>query len=236
VNRLRYRPSVPIDMIPAALVIGGFTPPVNQNLPGVPTIGTKQFTNLYGSVADDYGYRSFTMAPGGEGCQMVGRTPDDALLISPPTVQLVQDLLATVSVDVAADRAAGIFRAVISHLRLPMFGLGMRLVYRVPAPGGDGRGYMLRHFFGAGGVDLSHLGQMEGETTWAGVKFVVSPPVAPGASYTVTIEPLNADLSMIYFDVDAQLQTTLDPGALKGQVQAVEQYARQNVLRLLSEG
>lgn len=224
-----------IELLPQALVIGAFTPPINQNIPGVPKVGTRQLTDLYGALADDYGYRSFTIAPGGEGCQMVGRTPDDVLSIEPPRITLVQDLSVTLSIDVAADRAAGITREVLARLMLPMFGLGLRVVYRVPLSA-DSRPYMLRHFFGPGGVDLTKLGQSEDQAVWAGAKFVVTPVTAPGAVYTVTIEPSNADLTMLYVDIDAQLQTALDPAALKAQVQAVEQYARANIVPLLSEG
>lgn len=225
-----------VELIPHALLIAGFVPPINQNLPGVPKVGTKQLTALYGDLADEYGYRSFTISPGGEGCEMIGATPANALIIQPPSVQLVQDLAASLSTDVAADRASGIFREVLQTLRLPMFGLGVRIVYRCPLQGGDSRPFTLRHFFGAGGVDLMTLGQPEGQPVWAGVKFVVNPVVTPGSTYTVTIEPSNADTSMLYLDVDAQLQTSLDPGALKSQVQTVDLYVKNNVAPLLTEG
>lgn len=225
-----------VELIPSALVVGAFTPPLNQGIPGLPKIGTRQLTEFYGAIADEYGYRSFTLNSSGDGCQIVGRTADDMLTITPPTVQLVQELATRLTVDVAANQAEAVFREMGTRLKLPLFGLGVRLVYRGSVPGGDARSFALSHFLGRGQTDLDTLGQADGQPVWGGVKFVVNPVTAPGATYTVTIEPLVADLSMLYIDVDAQLQTAVDPALLKAQIGAVESYVKASVVPLLQAG
>jgi hypothetical protein len=186
-----------VQLIPRALVVGGFVPPAP---PGQQQVTVERVNRIWSELAPVHGFTQLQMVPDGSGANFVGRTPDDGVMIQPPLIQTRSQIGTTA--EQAADDAQAIFAAVLRHLGIgQLFNVGIRLVYNAPMPDNDARSFVLRRVLSADEDRLADLAAGS-EALWGGVKYVVP---LPDRQYTLTIEPLQLDdMRSLFIDLDAQ--------------------------------
>lgn len=183
-----------MELIPRALVVGAFLPP---NMPGMGALNAEKINRIWSELAPRHQFTQLQMAPDGSGAQIFGPSPEDGLTIQPPLLQ-VRSLIRTTS-DEAGRTAQSILGVVARHAGMPLFNLGIKLVYNAPMPTNDARGFLLHQVLSNGADHLEELGGSP-NMSWAGVKYVI--PQAD-RQYTISIEPLQADqMKSLYIDVD----------------------------------
>lgn len=217
-----------IDLLPRNLVVGAVAPTLNQPFSGAPKIGARQLTSLYTALAEQYSYRALQMTDKADGCQIAGATQGDFVSVQPPIIQFAENLESVLSLDAVGDKAMVVMKTITDTLRQPLFNLGIRLIYFVPAPDSDPAAFVRTRLAADLATRAAGLGP---NPLWMGVKLLIQNPTPP--TYTVTIEPSVQDQKMIYVDVDAQFQTAVDPLLLKTQILSVEQYCMGPVRELL---
>lgn len=204
--RVRWRGcTIPrVQLIPKMLIVGLFTPP--PGVPGTPPLTADKLNRIWSEVAPTYGYRQLQALPDDAGAVFVGSQADAGVTIQPPLLQ-VRDPI-TMTAAQSAERAESVLKIAARHLgATQFFNLGIRHVYNVPIPDNDATGYVMRRILAKSEDDLGEL--QVGGRLWAGVKYVAS---TEQVQYTLVIEPLQADNSYLFLDLDAQFPgpTTLD--------------------------
>lgn len=211
-----------MELIPKALVVGLFA----ATQPGAPDREklNRVWTDL--SSRQEYRHLNFT----GEGAQFLGATPDDALVIQPPLIQVRST--ARLGLHNAADEAQTAIKTVARLLGYgQFFNLGVKHVFHVPAPGNDARAFVMNRLLSRDPVEL---GQLErGGDLWAGVKYGVSAP--DGSAYVVVIEPVIADNQLMFIDLDSQFPGEADLDRIDDRVMEAGDYATRTIGQYLDE-
>jgi hypothetical protein len=217
-----------MELIPKILVVGLFSPP----LPGITTVTREKLNLTWSEITSTYSYRGLEFAPDGTAAQFHGASEGDGIQIALPLIQ-VSDEIQLGGASRSADKATSIVKTIARNLGLQQFfNLGIKLVYWAPAPAGDGAGFVAREILQKSADDLGALAAAD-RGVWAGIKVVSTVPgvveMFPGA-YTLQIEPLVADMSMIYMELDAQFPGPFhDLDAIAERSQAAEEYLSQTV-------
>lgn len=213
-----------MDLIARALIVGSVLPaaPPGVTQPGVPEITFDKMNRIFGEVASRFGYRSFQSNPEGTSGQIQKTTPGNAVVIQPGLLQ-VQDTVERTP-ELATDQVEDVFQIAAQHLQImEVLQLGVKWVFNLPIPSRDAAGFVLHHLVRRSEDDLAELSL--GGTVWAGTKFVTS-SVSGDAQYTVLIEPLVADMTQLYLDVDANFPGSQTLDRVKERAIDVLQYVR----------
>jgi hypothetical protein len=215
-----------MQLIPKALVVGGFLPPA---APGQQQISVDRINRIWADLAPTYGYTQLQMAPDGTMAQFLGRTPEDGLTVQPPLVQVRSTVTGTARI--AAESAEAIIGSIIRHLSASqIFNLGIRHVYTAPLFDNDARRYVLRQLLRSTEDDLVELAA-DPERAWGGVKYVIP---QPDRQYTLTLEPFQADqMRSVYIDLDAQFPNATDVGSISSRAREAQDYLSTAVNRFL---
>jgi hypothetical protein len=215
-----------MDLIPKALVIGGFVPPVP---PGQEQLTAERVNRIWAEVAPAHGFTQLQMAPDHSAAQFLGATPDDGVSIQPPLIQ-VRSTIRTTASEAAAD-AQAIFRTVARLIgAAQIFNLGIRHVYQGRVPNNDGRGFVLHRVLSRTEEDLADL-EAGAEGMWGGVKYLI--PHAEG-HYELKIEPFQADeMRSLFIDLDAQYQGPASVDSIANRADDAHQYLTGSVNRYL---
>jgi hypothetical protein len=196
--------------------------------PGATPVTRDVINRIWSDVVKEYPYQSLQLDPsGGGGAAFVGATPDEAVIIQPPLVQ-VRELVGIGGVPDTARKIAFVLQAAVHHLSgtLPV-NLGVKLIYRAPAPGGNAIEF-LRSEFVKGDDDMRSLaGGMEYE---ASVKLIMK---SADVTYTLLIEPLHADLAYLYLDLDTQYQGVVDITRIAERIGQAESFLSTQVRTFL---
>lgn len=207
-----------MQMLPKYAVLGIITPPLG--VPGGPRSPSPDVLNrIWSEIGPEYGYRRLELSADGTAAQIVGASEEDGVNIQPPLLQVLGNI--TLTADKFAEQAHGIFKVIATHLGLnQFFNLGVKFVYHAPAPGKDGRSFVLTRLLGKDETEVGGL--KRGGDLWTGVKYVVSG--AEGSVYTLLVEPLIADNGFLFLDLDAQFPGLLILDGVKERTQDVERY------------
>jgi hypothetical protein len=195
-----------VDLIPKFFVAGLFTPP--PDVPGGAQVTIEKINHIWSEITPRYGYRQFQMAPDGASAQFLGASQEEAVVIQPPLLQVRDPIHLAASK--SAEKAEDILKVVARHLGVTQFfNLAVRHIAWAPAPDHDARAFLLNRLSGKTEDDLGEL--VGGGEIWTGQKFVVDQEGSH--RYTLILEPLQADASFIFIDLDAQFPgplTSLD--------------------------
>lgn len=229
-----YTPRV--ELIPRAVIAGLFaqgqlvgTGPANIVLPGAGPVITREVVNrIWSDVVKQYPYQSLQLDPTGTGGAFIGASgPEDAVILQPPLIQ-VRDVVGVAGIDGAARKAAFVFQTVAHHLGgAQPLNLGVKLVYNAPAPGQSSVDFLLSELI-KGADDLTALAG--GMTFEASVKLVLR---GSDVQYTLLVEPLHADVSQLFLDVDAQFAGPVDVQRIADRFTQVEAFVRTQVRSFL---
>jgi hypothetical protein len=211
-----------VQILPQAAIAGVLQPPVMQasgvgSVPIAPTgITLDQVNRIWTAVTKDYPYLGLNVQPGG-GAVFLGPMTDQQVVLQPPLFQ-VRELI---EMDVAstARKIASIFDVIGRHLGpLPFVNLGVKLVYHAPAPGSSAvdfiRAQMVR-----GDEDM--IDAVGPDSFDVSVKFTIQ---RADVVQTVSIEPLRADTSMLFIDLDAQYPGVADLTRVAEQIQKAHTF------------
>jgi hypothetical protein len=208
-----------VDLIPKVLIAGVFTPP--PQVPGGPELTIERLNRTWAEVAPMYGYRQLHVEPDSSAAQFLGSSSDDAVVIQPPLIQ-VRDPISIGGPGQSAEKAQEILKVIARHLGVDQFfNFAVRHVFWAPAPGSDARAFVLHQLLGKTEEDLGEL--EAGGGIWAGLKFVVS---QNGNQYTLTIEPLQRDETMLYIDLNAEFPGPASLDNIVDRASDAHQYVR----------
>jgi hypothetical protein len=218
-----------MELIPRELVVGVLSP----SLPGTTQVNRAKINRAWTEITSTYPYRQLEISPDETAAQFLGASVDDGVSIGLPLVQ-VRDLI-LLSAGQSARKAVSILRVIARELELQQFfNLGIKHIYNAPAPNHDGRGFVLADVLGKTDDDLAELsGGAEG--IWGGIKLTIPLPEEEYGQpfYTLVIEPLLEDPSLLYIDLDAQFPGPLDLDAIEDRADDAETYLTQTVNRYL---
>jgi hypothetical protein len=154
-----------MQLLPRALVVGGFVPP---SPPGQQQVTADRLNRIWSELAPTHGFTQFQIAPDQSSANLLGASPDDGVTIQPPLIQVRSTIKTTAQQ--AADSTESIFSVILRHLGVTQFfNLGIRHVYNVPLPDNDARSFMLRRVLSREEDDLAQLTAGSREP-WGGVK------------------------------------------------------------------
>ena len=182
------------------LVIGVVVP---SAVPGVPMQGAPEVTfdrlnHIFGEVASAFGYRNFQSSPEGNAGQILGAVPTSNITIQPGLIQVMDavDLTAARS----AEKAHKVLQIVAKHLKVTtVLQIGVKWLLHAPVSSRDAVTFVREAMTSQSEADLSALGL--GGDQYLGLKYV-SNDVPRTKVYTLTIEPLQADKTQLYIDID----------------------------------
>jgi hypothetical protein len=215
-----------MQLIPRALVTGGFVPPAP---PGQEQVTDDRINRIWSELAPSHGFTQLQIAPDRSNANFVGRTPDDAITIQPPLIQ-VRSLI-TVTAEQAAHDAQSSFGVILRHLGVgQLFNLGIRHVYNAPLPDNDARGFLLRRVLSVEDGGVAELAS--GSTgLWGGVVYVIP---LPDRQYTLKLEPSQLDeMRSVYIDLDAQFPGELALDLITRRAAEAQEYIAGPVDRYL---
>ncbi|MDP9224084.1 MAG: hypothetical protein M3P18_09545 [Actinomycetota bacterium] len=212
-----------MELLPKYSVFGVITPPLG--VPGGPKAPTPDVLNrIWSEIGPQYGYRRLELSADGTAAQIVGATDEDGVNIQPPVLQVLGNIRMTAQQ--SAEQAHAILKVITQHLGLTQFfNLGIKYIFHAPAPGKDGRAFVLHRLLGKDEVGVNGL--QRGADLWTGVKYVVSD--AEGNAFTLLVEPLIADNTFLFLDLDAQFPGLMTLDDLKERAQDTERYMSQTV-------
>lgn len=215
-----------MQLIPRALVVGGFVPP---SPPGQQQVSADRLNRIWSEVGPTHGFTQLQVAPDSSGAQFLGRTADDGVVIQPPLMQ-VRSTIATTAQQ-AADSVGSIFAVILRHLGVgEFFNLGIKHVYNAPLPDNDARSFVLRRVLLRDEDDLAELTAGSADP-WGGVKYIIP---LPDRQYTLMIEPLQLDqMRSLFLDLDAQFPGQISPDSISSRAREAEDYLTGPVNRYL---
>lgn len=225
----------PVELIPKAVISGLFvqsqivtTGPASLILQAPDTrISRDTINRIWTDVVKDYPYQGLQLNPTGSGGAFVGSGPDEVVLIQPPLVQ-IRDLVSVQGVASSAEKIQSIFRSVAHHVGASSpANLGIKLVYHAPSPGADAVSFILSEMM-AGHDDVQ---QLAGGMTVEGIaRYLLK---SSGLTYTLSLEPLQSDKSMIFIDLDAQYEGALDTAQIRDKVMSANEFVTKQVCGFL---
>jgi hypothetical protein len=228
-----------VELIPKAVIAGLFqgqmvsTGTVNMLLqpPGAPK---ETINRIWSDVVKDYPYQSLQFEASGNGGAFVGEGgPEDVVIIQPPLIQ-VRALLKTSAQDVpqdvpsVANKIASIIKTTLHHLGgPPPLNLGVKIIYHAPAPGQVAAEFLRTEMI-KGDEDLRALaGSVDYE---ASLKVLLK---GTDTTYTLLIEPFQADPTYLFIDLDAQFPGAVDVGRIEENVLSVDNFVTKQVRNFL---
>lgn len=200
-----------MQLVPKFFVVGIFTPP--PGVPGTGPVTPEKLNRIWNEVGPSHGYRQLQLAPDGTGARFIGTSPQQNVTIQPPLIQVSDTVELTPAQ--SAEKAQTILKSAERNLGISQFfNLGIRHVYHTPIQDNDARTFVLARILHSDPSELEQL-QTGGEITGA-VKYYIQ---SPAANYTLSIEPLLADLTQLMIDLDAQFPgpATLDTLTMRAQ-------------------
>jgi hypothetical protein len=210
-----------MELLPKYLVVGMITPP--PGVPGGYEPTPDALTRIWSEVGPRHGYRRFELSPDGAAVQIFGARDDDGISVQPPLIQVRGNIQMTAQTE--ADRAQAIIKVVAEQLGIrQFFNLGIRHLYHAPAPGRDARAFVMNKLLSRTDEDVAAL--RRGGSLWSGVKYVVS---EPEAQYTLLVEPLVADNTYVFLDLDAQFPGEARVEDIRERASDAERYLTQTV-------
>src|SRR6266511_4182166 len=221
-----------MELIPKAIIAGLVLPPqisfplTPGSLQASSAVSQEALNRVWVDVVQVYPYQGLQLQPGGAGAIFTGGLPDQAVIIQPPLVQ-VRDVI-ELDIRQLSEKISFIFKTAMHHLgpSQPQ-GLGIKLIHHAPAPGRDAVKFILGRMFQ--GED--DLGSLAGGMSYdVGLKFILQ---APEVIYTLLVEPLRADLSTIFIDLDAQFPGTVNLEEIKDRVVSVDSFMKTQVRSFL---
>jgi hypothetical protein len=212
-----------VELVPRALVVGLFI--ASSGVHGVVNLVTKDRLNrIWAEVAADHEYIQLQVSPDGSQGSFVGATADDGVTIQPPLLQVRSSLRTTT--DRAAADAQAVTKTIARHLGVTQFtNLGIRHVYNVPVPDHDARAFVMDRVLRKVDADVAELESGQG-SLWGGVKFVIQ---HDNARYTLVIEPLVADMTSLFVDLDAQFEGPAELNEIAAKAKEAEAYMTHSV-------
>lgn len=195
-----------------------------------PAVTRETINRIWADVVKDYPYQSLQFEPGGRGGAFLGEAgPDDAVIIQPPLVQVRAPLDSDPQgVFGVANRIGSIFKTSTHHLGgPPPVNLGVKIVYNVPAPGRNAVDFLRTEII-KGDEELRQLAG--GSEYEASLKVILKNPTV---TYTVLVEPLHADPSNLFIDLDAQFPGTADVSQVSDRIREVNDFAVSRVATYL---
>lgn len=212
-----------MELIPKVFVAGLFMNPP-PGAPGGPEVTTERINRVWSEIAPKYGYTQLMIAPDGSGAQFVGSSTDDVTIVNPPLLQ-VRDVI-SLEASKSAEKAEEIFKVVARHVGATQFvNLGIKLVYHAPAPDNNARAFVMNRLLGK---TLDDLGELAGAgSTWVGLKVVSS--VEESTHYTLILEPLLRDESLLFIDLDVQFPGAISLDRITDRADDAETYLKQAV-------
>ncbi len=212
-----------MELVPKYSIFGVITPPLG--VPGGPKAPTPDVLNrIWSEIGPQYGYRRLELSADGTAAQIVGASEEDAVNIQPPLLQVLGNIRMTAQH--SADQAHAILKVITQHLGLTQFfNLGIKYIFHAPAPAKDGRVFVLHKLLGKD--DAAVAGLQRGGDLWTGVKYAVSD--AEGNAFTLMVEPLIADNTFLFLDLDAQFPGLMGLDDLRDRAQDAERYMQQTV-------
>jgi hypothetical protein len=209
-----------VELIPKALIVGLFA----ATQPG--PLDRERVNRIWGELSGRQDYRQFNLT--GDAAQLIGASPDDALLIQLPLIQVRST--ARVGLQSAADEAEVAMKTVAKHLGIAQFfNLGLKHVYQATVPDNDAQTFVLNRLLGKGDDELGPL--QRGGRFWAGLKYGAE--AADGSSYTLAIEPFLADNRYLFVDLDSQFPGQADPDTIRERAAEAEDYAERTIKQYL---
>ena len=205
-----------MDFLPKAFVVGVFAalPPAAASSDAI--------NRIWMQLSRRMGYRQ--LVQGGEGGAQFITSPEDALVITPPLIQFRHP--ATLGFANAADDAQVCLKTVGEHLGSPeLSNLGIKHVAWWPAQQKDARAFVQNQLLPGAGADLPDLAR--GGDGWVGVKYGIDGP--DSARTTLVIEPLMADNSFVFVDLDVQHPGVVDLDRITDRTADSERYLSDTV-------
>jgi hypothetical protein len=211
-----------MDLLPKFFVVGVLTPPVG--VPGGPKPATPdKLTRIWAAISGTYSYRRFELSPDGTAASIFGAAEEDGVTIQPPLLQVRGNM--TLTAMQSADQAMSILKIIAEHLgHDQFFNLGIKYVFHAPVPSKDARSFVLHQLLGKGEDDVSGL--QRGGEIWVGTKYVVN---EPETQFTLLVEPLIADNTFLFLDLDAQFPGPITLDLVKDRAEDAERYIMQTV-------
>ena len=209
-----------MELIPKVLVVGLFA----AAQPG--PLDRDRVNRIWDELSSRHEYRQLSHFC--ESVGFIGTSPDDALVIEPPLVQVRST--ARLGLKNAADEAAVAVKSVARHLGYKQFfNLGIKYVFHAPAPNGAAIDYVMHRLLGRDQSQLSALDR--GGGIWAGLKYGME--ASDASAYTLVIEPLLADDKFLFIDLDAQFPGPADPAEIQERAREAEDYAYRAIRQYL---
>jgi hypothetical protein len=214
-----------VQLIPKQLVVGALVPP---QAPGGTSSTSEALNRIWTEVAGPHGFTQLQMSPDRQAANFIGGTPEDGMTIQPPLIQ-VRSTIATTAEQEAQD-AQALIEVAARHLKLsPLFNLGVKHTYHVPAPGNDGRDFVLHRVLHADDADLAELGT-PGDLI-GGINVVIP---QGDRRYTLRIEPLWEDqMKSLFVELDAQFEGQFEPDSITRRASEAQQFLSGPVDRYL---
>jgi hypothetical protein len=187
------------------------------------TVTRDIINRIWTDVVKDYPYQALQLNPVGSGGAFVGGGPEDVVLIQPPLVQ-IRDLVQVQGMRGSAEKIEAIFKIVTHHIGSSSpVNLGIKLVYHAPAPGGDAVSFILSEMM-AGHDDVQ---QLAGGMALQGMaRYLLK---GDSLTYTLSLEPLQSDPSIIFIDLDVQYAGAVDTSHIKDKVLTADEFMTKQV-------
>ena len=228
--------TVLVEMIPKAVVAGLFqgqfvsTGSVNMLLQGTQLVTRDMINRIWSDVVKEYPYQSLQFEPSGQAGAFIGEGgQEDAVIIQPPLIQIrslvEKDPRGVIGI---AEKVGGIFKMALHHLGGPApINLGVKIVYHSPAPGRSAVDFLHTELI-KGDEDLRSLaGAMTYEASF---KVFLT---GTDAVHTLLVEPLRADPSQLFIDLDAQFPGVVDVTRIEDRIVSVNEFVTKQVADFL---
>ena len=207
-----------MNLIPKAAIVGMMqgqmlsTGPVNTFIqtPSSQPITSDTINRIWSQVIKEYPYQSLQLEPSGRGGVFIGG-PDELVIIQPPLLQMRCRLDSDpTGIRGVADKVHFVFGQIMHQLPSPPpLNLGVKLIYNTPAPGGDAVAFARTELV---------KGEDDLRTLAGGTSFVACIKVAmmnPDVNRTLLVEPLIADPTQLFLDLDSQFPGVVNPAQIR---------------------
>jgi hypothetical protein len=218
-----------MEFVPKHLVAGMYLP--QSSSPGSPVVTMEKLNMIWSQVSPVYDYRQLQVAADRSAGAFIGVTEEDRVTIQPPLVQVRTPIDMTARK--AAEKAKHIVEVISGILGVSQFyNLGIRFILHCVVPGGDSNAAILHRVMEKEEKEL--LALRAGGDISAGVRFFVNP--SQGVRYVITIEPLFAQPSFLFLDLDAAFDGPVgSPDSITERADEVEEYLRKGVGSFLDQ-
>jgi len=223
-----------MNLIPKAVIAGMMqgqfvsTGPVNTlvQLPGGPSITPDIINRIWSQVQKEYPYQSLQFEPSGKGAVFLSG-PEDLVLIQPPLLQ-VRSPVEAMGVTAVAEKVQFVLSQIVHQVPSPPgLNLGVKLVYHAPAPGNDAVSFARTELV-KGEDDLQTLAG--GTNFLASIKVVM---LGIDVNRTLLVEPLVADPTNMYLDLDSQYPGVVDPNQIRDRISQADDFMAHQVKAFL---